>query len=478
MSHKSQLVKNTLLIAIGKFSTQVLSYVLLPLFTARMAVEEYGTYDLACTLSVFLAPVITLLMEESMFRFLIDAKTEKEKKDIISQTIVYTVIGILVFIPLALIYFNVFSKYPASFGYIFIVFIISDIAILVSSALARGLSEIKLYSITNFILGTTTLLITIFMLLNFPSAEGLLIANTIANIITSIIVFWKLKINLYVGKPNRRIMKQMVKYSIPLVPNSISWSIINMSDRIIITQLISAGANGIYAMASKFPSIINVLYGYFYTAWKESAAKIIKEENRDEYYNSIYHDIQKFLYAVTICLIAVMPFAFPIFINKNYAASYQYIPLIMIGTYYSCISNFYSGIFGAFKKTKIMGTTTVVASIVNLIVDLALIKFIGIYAACVSTLVSNILICVYRKKKLIRFLKLEEMNKSNPIIILFVICFSYYTKFIPFLSNAFYWIISAVALILAIIYSFIINRDFINVFIKKLKNRIPQKESD
>lgn len=291
MSHKSQLVKNTLLIAIGKFSTQVLSYVLLPLFTARMAVEEYGTYDLACTLSVFLAPVITLLMEESMFRFLIDAKTEKEKKDIISQTIVYTVIGILVFIPLALIYFNVFSKYPASFGYIFIVFIISDIAILVSSALARGLSEIKLYSITNFILGTTTLLITIFMLLNFPSAEGLLIANTIANIITSIIVFWKLKINLYVGKPNRRIMKQMVKYSIPLVPNSISWSIINMSDRIIITQLISAGANGIYAMASKFPSIINVLYGYFYTAWKESAAKIIKEENRDEYYNSIYHDI-------------------------------------------------------------------------------------------------------------------------------------------------------------------------------------------
>ena len=84
MSHKSQLIKNTAIIAIGKISTQVLSYILLPLYTAKMAVDEYGTYDLVCTLSIFLCPVISLLMEESMFRFLIDAKDEQERKDVIS----------------------------------------------------------------------------------------------------------------------------------------------------------------------------------------------------------------------------------------------------------------------------------------------------------------------------------------------------------------------------------------------------------
>ena len=73
-------------------------------------------------------------------------------------------------------------------------------------------------------------------------------------------------------------MKDMVKYSAPLVPNSISWSIINMSDRLILTGLVSSAANGIYAMANKFPNIINVLYGYFYTAWKESAARILGEK--------------------------------------------------------------------------------------------------------------------------------------------------------------------------------------------------------
>ena len=106
MSQKSQLVKNTIIIAIGKISTQILSYILLPLFTARMAVEQYGTYDLGCTLSLFLCPIITLLMEESMFRFLIDAKNIREKRKIISQTIIYTLVGTLIFVPLAILVFS------------------------------------------------------------------------------------------------------------------------------------------------------------------------------------------------------------------------------------------------------------------------------------------------------------------------------------------------------------------------------------
>lgn len=478
MSQKSQLIKNTAIIAIGKMGSQILSYILLPLFTAKMAVEEYGTYDLACTLSVFLAPIITLLMEEAMFRFLIDAKTEKDKRDIISQTVIYTLIGFLLFIPLALLFFKLYSKYPASFTNVFIIFIISDVLILVSSALARGLSEIKLYSITNFILGISTLAITIFMLLKFPSAEGLLWANTIANLITSTIVFYKLKIHLYIGKPNKNVMLKMVKYSFPLVPNSISWSIINMSDRIIISQVIDSVANGIYAMASKFPSIINVLYSYFYTAWKESAAKIIKDENRNEAYNSIYHDIQKFLYAVTICLIAIMPFAFPIFINKSYGEAYQYIPLIMIATYFSCISSFYGGIFGAFKKTKIMGTTTVVASIVNLVVDLALINFIGIYAACISTLISNIIISFYRKKKLADYIELRELDKKIPLVILCIICFAYYSKYIPIFADKFYYVFIITAILIAVSYSYLINRKFIFDLLNGIKNRATRKNKN
>ena len=408
MSHQSQLVKNTAIIAIGKLSTQILSYLLLPLYTSKMATGEYGVYDFVCTMSLFLCPVITLLIEEAMFRFLIDAETEEEKKKIIGQTTIYTFLGILIFIPVCYIILTFATNYSANLTWAFITFVISNLAIGLSNALARGLGKIKTYSVSNFILGIVTLVLTILVLVWMPSAEGLLYANMIANLFTAGIILYKLKLKNYFGKLNKKLLKQMLKYSIPLVPNSISWTIINMSDRIILTNFISPEANGIYAMANRFPNIINVLYGYFYTAWKESAAKIIKDENKAKYYNTIYQDVKKFLYAVTICLISSMPFVFPIFINKAYDDAYVYIPIIMIATYYSNISSFYGGIFGAYKETKIMGITTFVAAAINLVIDLALVMNFEIYAACFSTLVADLIVYYYRKIKLRKYIKLKE----------------------------------------------------------------------
>ena len=82
MNQKKQLLVNTIIIAIGKLSTQVVSFLLLPLYTSKLSPAEYGTYDFLVTLSTFLLPIITLLMEESMFRFLIDANDLKSKKSI------------------------------------------------------------------------------------------------------------------------------------------------------------------------------------------------------------------------------------------------------------------------------------------------------------------------------------------------------------------------------------------------------------
>ena len=469
MSHKSQLVKNTVIIAIGKLSTQVLSYILLPLYTAKMAVGEYGTYDFVCTISLFLCPIITLLMEESMFRFLIDAKNKGDMKKIISQTIIYTAIGILIFIPLAIIVLNTATTYSASFIAIFITFVISNILISLSNALARGLSRIKLYSFSNFILGIGTLILTIIVLIVKPSAGGLLMANAVANIATALIIFAILHLGRYIGKLNKPLMKQMVNYSFPLVPNSISWSIINMSDRIILTKMVNSEANGIYAMANKFPNIINVLYGYFYTAWKESAAKIVKEDNKQEYYNTIYHDTKRFIFAVTICLIAVMPFAFPIFINKNYDAAYIYIPIIMIATYFSNLSSFYGGIFSAYKDTKIMGTTTFIAAMINLVIDLIFVNKFEIYAACFSTLIADLIVYFYRKQKLKKYMDLKELKWAGPAIITTFICLCYYLRYIPGVSNVTYWIFNVISLLVAISYSIAINYGNIQIILNKVK---------
>ena len=479
MNQKKQLMKNTIIIAIGKLSTQIISYLLLPLYTSQLDPSEYGNYDFICTLSVFLCPIITLLMEESMFRYLIDADSKVQRKKIITQTIIYTFFGTVLFTIIAALIMGFGTDYTPMYITAIITFVISNILIGLSNALSRGLGKIKLYSVSNFILGISTIILNIvFILALNAGAEGLLWSNTIANALTAIIILVILKLPKYIGKINKPLMKDMIKYSIPLVPNSISWSIINMSDRIILTQMVSSAANGIYAMANKFPNIINVLYGYFYTAWKESAAKIVKEDNKNQYYNSIYHDAKRFLYAVTICLIAVMPFAFPIFINEAYDEAYVYIPIVMIATYYSNLSSFYGGIFSAYKDTKIMGTTTIVAAIINLVIDLLLVNSLKIYAACFSTLIANLIVYFYRKKKLKKYLKLKELKWQGPMLFLAIVCLAYYAKYIPGVGNnpVLLWTINVISLVIAVLYSLLNNWKFIKGIINTIKGKFNRKD--
>ena len=479
MNQKKQLMKNTIIIAIGKLSTQIISYLLLPLYTSQLDPSEYGNYDFICTLSVFLCPIITLLMEESMFRYLIDADSKVQRKKIITQTIIYTFFGTVLFTIIAALIMGFGTDYTPMYITAIITFVISNILIGLSNALSRGLGKIKLYSVSNFILGISTIILNIvFILALNAGAEGLLWANTIANAFTAIVILAILKLPKYIGKIDKPLMKDMIKYSIPLVPNSISWSIINMSDRIILTQMVSSAANGIYAMANKFPNIINVLYGYFYTAWKESAAKIVKEDNKNQYYNSIYHDAKRFLYAITICLIAVMPFAFPIFINEAYDEAYVYIPIVMIATYYSNLSSFYGGIFSAYKDTKIMGTTTIVAAVINLVIDLLLVNWLKIYAACFSTLIANLIVYFYRKKKLKKYLKLKELKWQGPMLFLAIICLAYYAKYIPGVgnNNVLLWTINVISLVIAVLYSLLNNWKFIKGIINTIKGKFNRKD--
>ena len=466
MNQKTQLLKNTIIIAIGKLGTQILSFLLLPLYTAKLSTEQYGIYDFLVTLSVFLTPIITLLIEESMFRFLIDAEDEKDKKKIISATIIYTVFGTVVFSIIASI-LTIITHYE--YGFLFIVFVISNILVTLSNCLSRGLGKIKIYSISNFILGALTIVLNIVFILIFKmQADGLLWANIIANVITAVIVLYILKIHLFIGKETfgKNRLKQMIKYSIPLVPNNLSWVIISMSDRVMLTSLVGADANGIYSIANRFPYIISTCFGFFSTAWKESAARIIKEDNKAMYYNSIYSDMKKFMKSITIGLIAAMPFAFSILINSNYNEAYPYIPILTLGMYYTNMSNFYGGIFTAFKNTKIMGSTTVIGAAINIGINLIFMNLMpqyGILIATASTVISTLIVYIYRRIKLSKYIKLDERFNTLYWFLLAITLISYYV------DNK---IFCAVILAVAIIYCYFTNREFIFRIIDGLKAKI------
>ena len=93
---------------------------------------------------------------------------------------------------------------------------------------------------------------------------------------------------------------------------------------------------------------------------------------------------------------------------------------MIISVYFSNLSNFSSGIFSAYKDTKILAKTTIVATIINLLIGFSLIKYIGLYAPILGTLISYIVIFFYRNYKLKKYIILDQ-DKYLPLSLLILL---------------------------------------------------------
>lgn len=469
MNETKRLIKNTGIIAIGSMSTKVISFLLLPLYTALLSASEYGDFDYIISVCTFALPFITFLMEEGIFRFLLDCKTSQEKKEVITVGSVLVCTGTLAF---GLICAIVFCFIDYQYTVYFILYTISCVGCAILNPFLRGTGNVKGYAVFHFLLSAATIILNVLFIAVFRwGLKGMLLATIIAHYVITLIFAIRVKILSYISLKtfNKPKLIEMLKYSIPLIPNKISWSIINLCDRIMLMHMVGSSATGLYAIAYKFPNMMDMVYGFFYQSWKESSARVLETDTADEFYNYIYKCLKRVLFAIVAVMVAFMPLAFKILIDESYIEALQYVPILLIATYYANISGFYGGIFTAYKQTKIMGTTTIVAALINLSINIVAIWKFGIYAAAMSTLISNFVVYVYRKIKVKKYINLEESIGETVISwgILAVILILFYINSITSLCVA-----CTVAILLAVI----LNKEMIrqvwsSVVVNKLKSK-------
>ena len=103
-SRKIDFAKNTLILFFGKFATQFMSLILLPLYTRFLITEEYGMIDLYQTYITLFVPILTLRVDSAIFRFLIDKRNnQSEKENIITNISFISIIGILITLSISIV---------------------------------------------------------------------------------------------------------------------------------------------------------------------------------------------------------------------------------------------------------------------------------------------------------------------------------------------------------------------------------------
>lgn len=460
----SELAKTTAILLIGKLFTQFLSFFLLPLYTYMLPVAEYGEVDLILTYISLLVPVVTIQQEMATFRHLVDARNDRMLKgEIIRTSFRSTLIRLLIFVvPYVIVMLIIRWRYAYLVLFCGIFTAISNLLL----QIARGFGDNAKYTIGSVIAGAVTILSNLLLICVFHfGAESILISMTIANICCSLFLFFSLGVLQYMqmAKPSKKLRNKMLKYSWPLVPNGISWWLINASDRTIVSIFLGVAENGIYSVAVKIPSIVSSFMGVFVLSWTESASVHINDDDRDEFFSSVAGNTIKIFSSLGILVIAAMPFVFDIIIGHEYRAAYEYIPLAIVGALMNCLVSVYSAIYVAKKMTKQVATTSLISAIINIVVDLVLIHFVGLYAAVISTAVAFFAMAVYRHFDLKKYVKIKYRLSDLVMATLGIIGISaiYYS------GNMMFYIIGAV---LAVGYTVGMNWRMISKVGNKVKN--------
>ena len=423
MNKKAEFVKNTMILLLGKFATQFTSLLLVPLFTYYLMTDDFGIVDLYQTYISLFVPVLTLRLDSAIFRFLIDYRNDEPSKKKTISTALYALIISLVFtvsIMLILSFFiNIKYKYYV---------ILNIVILMISSVLLqflRGLGKNKEYSVNSILTGFMNLTINIVLIIKYNyGANSILISSIASNIICIIYVLFKINIIKYfdLKTVDKSLLKNMLKYSVPMIPNSLSWWIVNVSDRSIITIFISAAANGVYAISCKFSNLLNSVWTIFNMSWQESISLHINDKDSERFISNLGNELLLLFSSISLLIIAILPLFYNYIIGSDYLSSYIYIPFILFANIFNVLSGIIGGIYVGLKKTKQIAVTTILSAVINIVVHLGLINFIGIWAAIISTFVSYFVLSICRYIDIRKYFRFElEFRKIFKYLIIYII---------------------------------------------------------
>lgn len=389
------LAKNTALFAMNSIGTKLVNFLLVPIYTAALSTGQYGTVDLVVTLGSILIPVITINIGEAVMRFSLDEGADSNK--IMSVGILFSFVSVVAGVLVLLIFkdIDIFSSYAVAISTYFVTNGIYQIF----SCYLRGREKLFHFAICNILV---TLLIAlfdiVFLVLLKLGINGLFYASSFSYIIGIFYASYVGKISMVFKHFNidNKLLHSMAKYSIVLVPNSLMWWVMNSSDRVMVTAMIGAAANGIYAISYKLPSIISTVSTVFNQAWSYSAIREQDSKDEDEYNNKMFRLLFVISLLTASCLIIIMKPFLKIYVASEYYSAWEYTPYLIIGSFFLTLGTFLATAYTVHKDSKGFLVSGLLGGFTNIILNWLLIPIFKVHGAAFATCISYIVIFIYR----------------------------------------------------------------------------------
>ena len=391
------LFKNIGLLTLSSFATKFLSFFLVPLYTSILTSTEYGTYDLFSATIGVLLPIFTLNIQESVIRFSLDKKASRES--IVSISTKYLVFSNSLVV-LGVVINHIFQLSTTIDGYpIFFVlmFFVQSVAG-VMTCYIRGIDKVADLSVSSVMASAVIIFFNILFLLVFKlGLFGYFCANILGQFVQCLYLtirsnfFSEIRFKKYTVEE-----KEMITYSKPLIANSIAWWINNVSDRYVIVFFCGLAENGIYSVAGKIPSILNIFQTIFNQAWTLSAVKDFDPEDKSGFFSNTYRAYNCMMTIICSGIILFDKILAHFLYAKDFFVAWKYVPWLTIAILFGALSGYIGGFFSAVKNSKIFATSTIIGAVVNLVLNVVFTPLYGVMGAAVATTICFFVVWIFR----------------------------------------------------------------------------------
>lgn len=397
MNKYQTLANNTIILAIGQFGSKMLVYVMLKFYTNMLGADGFGDVNNIINASSLLISVVTLSINEGVLRYALDKANNG--KHVLSIGINTAIIGLVIFaaaVPLVGL-----IEMLSGYQWLIYMYVATGSIKGICAIYVRARGHVKLFAVDGILTTLAVIMLNLLLLGVFNlGVVGYVLSVSLGDLIS--IIFLTLKAKLYkqyrpLGN-DPALAKAMLRYSIPLMPTTVMWWIINVSDTFMVTAIHGSAANGVYSFAFKFPNLAAIVVGIFSQAWHMSAITERNSRKISQFYSNVFSMIQTVMYiAASGILLVLRPIIMPFFGSEGFEGAYMYVPFLISAVIFQSFNNFLSSIYEACNKTTHSFISSVIGAVSNVVLNLILLNSpMGVLGAALATLVSYALVYIYR----------------------------------------------------------------------------------
>lgn len=390
------LMKNTVILTVGNFSSKILTVLMVPLYTSVLSTAEYGSYDIIYSAISLLIPILTLNIADGVLRFSMEPQAQIRRIAKIGFALI-GVSSILVMVGQMLP--NAPWSNAAGIQY-FAALYCSTALYQVMNSLTRGLDRMGDIAVAG-VISTAMLLVLnlVFLLAMGMGLDGFFVANVLSQLIPALYLFVRARKAVFekaATKEDQGLYRRMVRYSAPLAITLIGWWLLNTADRYIVLAFCGVDANGLYSVAYRIPNMINTISTIFIQAWQVSVVKSFDADDSDGFLRNTFASVESLLAIICGTAIPLSPLIAAMLFQGEFYQAWVYVPLLLVYAMVNSMSGMWTPFFSARFENRPIVISTIAGGVISIGLAMFLVPHIGAQGAVASSIVGAFVNWAYR----------------------------------------------------------------------------------